>query len=106
MGTITKEIKIDTKLLKSISNIAKKENRTENNVINDMIKKGLKSTENKKAVFDRVERLTNGKIKIANKDSYNPNPTEKELNSIVGIAKAPKGVNPVTALLDLRNGKD
>jgi hypothetical protein len=53
-----------------------------------------------------MEKLTKGKIKILNKDTYNPNPSDKELNSIVGIFKAPERVNPVKELLDLRMGKD
>jgi predicted DNA-binding protein len=94
--------KINPNLLKTISEIAKKENKTETKVLEDVIKKGLKSRESKELAFERMERLTNGKMKILNKDTYNPNPTDEELDSIVGIFKAPKGVSPVKALLDLR----
>lgn len=37
---------------------------------------------------------------IANKDIFNPNPTEEELNSIVGISQAPKDFDVVKALED------
>ncbi|GAA5819768.1 MAG: conserved hypothetical protein partial [Methanobrevibacter sp. CfCl-M3] len=99
-------VEIEPKLLKTIIKIAKKENKTENSIINDALKKGLENRESKEVAFARMERLTNGKIKILNKDTYNPNPTDEELNSIVGIVKAPKGIDPVKALLDLRMGKD
>ena len=97
---------IEPNILKSIRSMAKNKGMSEKETINILLKKGLKTTENKKDVFERLEKSTKGKIKIANKDTYNPNPSKKELNSIVGIVKAPKGVNPVQALLDLRNGKE
>ena len=96
---------IEPNILKAISKIAKNKGITEKETINNLLKKGLKSTEDKKAIFDRIEKSTNGKIKIVNKDTYIPNPSEKELNSIVWMVKLAKGVDPVKALLDLRNGE-
>ena len=50
-------------LLKSITEIAKRENKPEAKVLEDIIKKGLKDTEP-----EIPEHL------ILNKDTYNPNP--------------------------------
>ena len=99
MTTISKKIKIDSKLFKFISKIAEDENTTEDEFINDAIKKEIER-KNKELTFNRLEKITNGKIKIANKDSFNPTPTEKELDSIVGLSEAPKGFDCVKAVED------
>ncbi|MDR3291673.1 MAG: hypothetical protein LBT10_05915 [Methanobrevibacter sp.] len=87
------EIKIEDKLFKIISEIAKEENRTENHIITNLIEKSLKTSNNqiKKTVDDLM----------VNKDRYNPNASKKELNSIIGIFKAPKGFNSVEALNEI-----
>ena len=41
MAIVTKEIKIDTRLFESISMIAKRENTTEDKVLNKIIENGL-----------------------------------------------------------------
>ena len=81
-------------ILKSISRIAKRENKPENKVLEEIIEKGLKSAEPKIP-----------KHLISNKDTYNPNMTKKELNSFVGIADAPKGFDVVKAVEDVTAGK-
>jgi predicted transcriptional regulator len=62
---ITTNYRIEPALLRKIEKIAKQENTTENNVINDVIKKGLKTrkqetntTENKLRFKDLIGRYT------------------------------------------------
>ena len=98
--TIT-TIDIKPNLLKSISKIAKKEGIIEDKALNEVIERGIRNTETKEAVFNRLDKLTNGKIKIANKDTYNPNKS----NSIKDIIEAPKGFDPVKAVHDANAGK-
>ncbi|MDR0912680.1 MAG: hypothetical protein LBM96_08810 [Methanobrevibacter sp.] len=81
-------------ILKSIRRIAKRENKSEDKVLEDIIERGLKSTEPQ-----IPEHL------ISNKDTYNPNMTKEELNSFVGIADAPKGFDVVKAVEDVVSGK-
>ena len=102
MAIAEQKIKIEPNIFKAISKRAKKEGTTANKLINNILKKEVKNNE---TAIERVERLTNGKIKIANKDTYNPNPTKEELNSIVGIMEAPKGFDVVEAVEDARNRK-
>ena len=79
-------------LFKKISKISEDEKISKEKVINDMIEKGIKlKTKNK-----IPEHL------IANKDTYNPNPTKEELNSIVGIMEAPEGFDVVEAVNSVR----
>lgn len=98
-------IPIDT--LIKIKSIAVKKGTTQNNVINELINKGLEKNEKIKGenkpnetAIERIERLTNGKAEILNKDTYNPNPTKKKLNSIVGLMDAPEGFDVVKAVED------
>ncbi|MCL2114841.1 MAG: hypothetical protein FWH29_01295 [Methanobrevibacter sp.] len=98
MANATK-INIEPDLFIAISKIAKNNGTTKEKIVNDILKKEI---HNKKAVFERIERLTNGKIKIVNKDTFNPNPTENESNSIVGIMEALKGFNVVETVNDAR----
>jgi len=83
---------IKPNLLKIISKIAKSEKITEEKAINEIIEKGIEAKRKNKI----PEHL------IANKDTYNPNPTKKELNSIVGIIEAPEGFDVVEAVNDVR----
>ncbi|KZX15002.1 hypothetical protein MBCUT_18040 [Methanobrevibacter cuticularis] len=92
MVITTNNIKIKPDLLKAISRIAKRENMTETKVLNDIIEKGIESKRKNKI----PEHF------IANKDTYNSNPTKKELNSIVGIMEAPEGFDVVEAVNDAR----
>jgi len=92
-------IPIDT--LIKIKSIAVKKGTTQNNVIIELINKGLKRNEKmtednktKETAIERVERLTNGKAEILNKDTYNPNKS----NSIKDIIEAPEGFDPVKAV--------
>ena len=103
MTTISKKIEIDQEVFKVISKIAKDENTTENKIINQVLKKEIEITK-KEPLAEKIERLSNGKITVINKDRYNPNATKEELNSIIGIATAPLGFNPVEAVKEVRRG--
>jgi hypothetical protein len=82
------------RILKNICRIAKRENKPEDKVLEDIIEKGLKNTGPQ-----IPEHL------IYNKDTYNLNMTRKDLNSFVGIADAPKGFDVVKAVEDMATGK-
>jgi len=79
-------------LLKKISEFAKDEKITEDEAMNLLLERGIKNKTTNKI----PEHL------IANKDTYNPKPTKKELNSIVGIMEAPKGFDVVEAVNNAR----
>ena len=83
---------IKDNLLKMISKIAKDGKVTEEKVINEIMEKGIE-TKTKNKIPEHL---------IANKDTYNSNPTKEELNSIVGIMEAPEGFNVVEAVNDVR----
>ena len=102
MSIVEPKIIIEPNIFKAISQKAENEGTTVNKIINDILKKEVKIEE---TPIEKIERLTNGKIKIANKDTYNPNPTKEELNSIVGIMDAPEGFDVVEAVEDARNRK-
>jgi len=100
------QIPIDT--LIKIKSLAVKKGTTQNNIIIELIKKGLEIKEGEKSqnksnetAIKRVERLTNGKAKIINKNTYN---TSKS-NSIKGIIEAPKGFNVVKDVHYANTGK-
>ena len=97
MSIVEAKIKIEPNIFKAISKRAKNEGTTVNKIINDILKREVK---NKETAIERVERLTNGKAEILNKDTYNNNPTKKDLNSIVGLMDAPKGFDVVKAVED------
>ncbi|KZX10980.1 hypothetical protein [Methanobrevibacter curvatus] len=79
-------------ILKSISRIAKRENKPETKVLEEVIKKGLKETEPK-----IPEHL------IANKDTYNPDP--KRLMESAGFIKGVKPFNAVELVREMRRGE-
>jgi len=83
---------LNSHLLKKISEIADNEKITENEAIKKILERGIKNNTKNKI----PEHL------IANKDTYNPNPTKEELNSIVGIMEAPEGFDVVEAVNDVR----
>lgn len=99
MATTSKKIEIDTELLKTISKIAQDEKTTENQLIMDIIKRRIEKIENETTI-EKIERISNGKVKVVNKNRYNA--SKKELNSIIGIATAPKGFDPVKAVQEVR----
>lgn len=110
MKTIKTTFNIDSEIMEGIKLLAVNKNKTQNEIVNNYLKQGLINETGispKETLSERIKRLgLENKVKIANEKKYNPNSMEKELNSIVGLAKAPKGVNPVKALLDLRNCRD
>ena len=94
-------IPIDT--LIKIKSMAVKKGTTQNNIIVELINKGLEKAEKIKeenkeneTAIERIERLTNGKAEILNKDTYNPSKS----NSIKDIIEAPEGFDPVQAVED------
>jgi hypothetical protein len=88
----TGTININPDLLKTIRKIAKRENTSENNVINDLIAKGIEKSEPK-----IPEHL------ITNKDTYNPNP--ERVMKMAGIIKGCKPFNAVELIRDMRKGE-
>lgn len=54
-------VKIEQKLLNEIIKIAKKENTTEQQLLTEIIKEAIEII-NKETTFDRLKRLTDGKI--------------------------------------------
>jgi hypothetical protein len=92
MVTETGHIKIDPELLNKISKIAKKENTTENKIINDTLKKMVETTENK--IPDYL---------IANKDTYNPD--SERMRNHAGFIKNCKPFNAVKLVRETREGK-
>ena len=89
MAFVETKIKIEDKLLKNINTIAEKENTTKDKVINDMIKKGIK---------------TKTKIPgylIANK---NRNPDPEGFNKLIGSIKTDKPVDVNKIIKEVRRG--
>jgi len=85
--------KIKPNLLKAISEIAIEENIPEEQVLEDMIEKG-------------IERRTKNKIPeelITNKDTYNPNP--KKWMESAGMIKNCKPFNAAKLVRKLRQGE-
>ncbi|MDR0911437.1 MAG: hypothetical protein LBM96_02410 [Methanobrevibacter sp.] len=81
--------KINPNLLKTISEIAKKENKTETKVLEDIIEKGIKSKKNK--IPDYL---------IGNKDTYNPDPDR--IMKSGGFIKGVKPFNAVKLVREIR----
>ena len=91
MVRIMATVIIKGEIYKIITKIAKRENISEDEVINKVLEKSL---ENESEV-DIPDYL------IANKDTYNPNPSKKELYSIAGIIDSPtEDFNIVKAVED------
>jgi len=101
MSLIEHKIKIEPNIFKALIKRAKNEGTTTNKIINNILKKEVNTEEDNEAVFERIERLTNGKAKISNKDTYNPNKS----NSIKDMMEAPEGFDPVQAVHDASCGK-
>jgi len=83
-------IKIKPDLLKIVSEIAKRENTTENDVINNLIAKGIEESEPK-----IPEHL------ITNKDTYNPDPKRRRKSA--GMIKGCKPFNAVELVREMRS---
>ncbi|MCL2115146.1 MAG: hypothetical protein FWH29_02870 [Methanobrevibacter sp.] len=94
---------IDPKLLKTISEIAKGENTTENEFINNIIKKEIKKIQNE-TLEERIKRLGNGNIKILNKEQYNPN--EEDLDKMIGLFEAKEPFDSVEEMKKIERGED
>jgi transcriptional antiterminator len=96
---------IKPNLLKTINKIAKDNGVSEKKVLNDVIEKGIASITSKEKIEDKIKRLSNGKLKVANVDTYKPNQTVKEHNRMAGVVKAPKGFDPVKAVESIYDRK-
>lgn len=92
MSTILKEIKIDRKLLESISEIAKREGITEHKALTEVIEKGIESK--------RKNKISN--YLIANNDSYDLNLAEIE--KMAGMFTTDKSFDGVELVRELRSG--
>ena len=92
---MTTKVEIDTKLFETISEIAKGENISENEVIEIAIKDFKKEL-----LFKKIEERGG---KIANKDTYDP--TSKGFESLCGTIDVPEGFDVVKAVNDSRIGK-
>jgi predicted transcriptional regulator len=92
MATQTGNIRIDPELLNKISQIAKKENTTENKIINDILKKMVETTE-KEPINDKIKRLA------LNTERVNQNKKHKKtsINELIGMFETEKPINPVEA---------
>ncbi|MGL4669517.1 MAG: hypothetical protein ACRCVG_02810 [Methanobacteriaceae archaeon] len=84
--------KINPNLLKTISEIAKRENRTETKVLEDIIERGIKSKKNKIPNY-----------LITNKDTYNPDP--ERLMKMAGIVKNCKPFSATELVREMRKGE-
>ena len=100
-------IQLPRDILIKIKSIAVEEGKTQNNIINEFIAEGLENkkkngqNKRKETAIERVERLTNGKAKIMNKNTYNPTKS----NSIKGIIEAPEDFDVVKTVHDANVGK-
>ena len=91
-------VEIDSKLAKDISEIAKSENISEDKALNEALEIGVK-TMKKEALFKELEKKG---AKIANKDTYNPDP--KKNREMAGFIKGVKPFNAVKLIREMREG--
>lgn len=91
-GMIIKIEGINPDLLKKISEIAKDKKISEDKALNETLEKEI-GVKMKNKIFEHL---------IVNKDTYNPNPTKEELNSIVGIIEAQEEFDVVEVVNDIR----
>ncbi|KZX10759.1 hypothetical protein [Methanobrevibacter curvatus] len=96
MNIIIEEI--NPNLLKVISEIAKKENKTETKILEDIIEKGIKATK-KLTAEDIVSN--NPKLNFMEKTNMK---SKRTFDDMIGIVKAPKGFNSVEAVREVRRG--
>ena len=100
MAVSKTNIKIEPSIFKVISQRAKNEGTTEDKIINDILKKEVETNE---TAIERIERLTDGKAEIANKDTYNPDPINAD--SMKGIIEGHEDFDIVKAVHDVKVGK-
>jgi len=85
-------IKIDSKIFKPISKIAKKENTTETKLINQMLESALEiKTKKENKIPDHL---------IMNKDTYKPD--HKKTKELVGIIKTKEPFDTLKAIREIR----
>ena len=92
MSTTFKKREINTKLLKTISEIAKKQNISEKRVLNDAIEKGLEKIKNE-TVKDKVERLALNTKRV----NQNKRTKKTSIDELIGMFETEKPINPVEA---------
>jgi predicted DNA-binding protein len=96
---MAKTIKIE--LFKTIiTEIAKNEGKTKREIVNNLIKKGIKTMEKPK-LEDIVKN--NPKLKFIKKSTFKK--SRRNFEELIGIVKAPDGFDPVKALNEVRQGK-
>lgn len=92
---------INPNLLKAISTLAKKKNKTETKVLEDILEKELGNAE-ESTIEDIVKN--NPKLKFMKKSSFQRSSGRKSFEDMIGIIEAPKGFNPVKAVREVRRG--
>jgi predicted transcriptional regulator len=93
--TVSNMIELDSKLFKSISKIAKKENTTETKLINQMLET---------AVENKTKENKIPKHLLKNKDTYNPN--HEKLMKSAGIIKTKKPFDTLKAIDEVKRDKE
>ena len=102
MTIATDKIEIAHSTLVKLKKIAKANNIREDKLISDILENGIKEME-KEHIHDRIERISKGKIKVINRDTYNPD--KKSFEKLKGVIKAPPGFDPVKACREVKEGK-
>jgi len=96
--------KINPKLLKIINKIAKKENTSKTKTLEDIIERGIKNRKNNPPIDERIKKLSNGKIKVMNKSTYNPN--DEDTKKMIGIFKAKEPFDSVEEVKKMERGEE
>ena len=68
-------VKLEPELFKAISKMAKSRGISENEIVNDIVKNNIESKED---IFNKIEKVSNGKAIIGNKNRYNLKKKELE----------------------------
>jgi len=89
-------VKIESELFKTIKEIAKSGNISEDKALNEVLEKGIKELK-KELLFKKIEAKGGS---ISNKDTYGKGDSE----DICGLGEAPKGFDSVKAVNDMKSG--
>jgi len=93
MVTTVENIKIDSKLLKTIVEMAERENTTKAKILNKIIKKGIEHSQTRNKIPEYL---------ITNKNRI---PDPEGLDELIGIIDAPyEDFDPVEAVREVRRG--
>jgi len=94
--------KIDPNLLKTLSKIAKKENKTETRVLEDMIKKGIETSQ-KETLEEKIKKFSDTSEKII---IQKPRKSGKSLSTkeIIGLFEAKESFDSVKEIKKMERG--